>query len=265
MIKETLRDAAYAAAPRYVVDRYLHHKMIRQARELGQLRDSGNDPSAWIELLWNSHFFRPLQKKSEILRLLELVRSLRPSSVCEIGAAGCGTTFLLAQAAECDAIIIALDLAFTASRQSALESFALPRQKLFCLREDSHRLETALSVKDLLADRSLDVLYLDGDHSYEGIKADFELYSPLVGPGGVIVFHDIVSDFKTRYGIETSSDVGAVPQFWQEIKASYTDIEEIVEDYEQDGFGIGVLHWCGGTATFSRALTGNGASANVTG
>ncbi len=33
-------------------------------------------------------------------------------------------------------------------------------------------------------------LLIDGDHSYEGVRDDFELWSPLVAPGGLIVFHD---------------------------------------------------------------------------
>ena len=31
---------------------------------------------------------------------------------------------------------------------------------------------------------------IDGDHTYEGVKADFERYAPLVRRGGVIIFDD---------------------------------------------------------------------------
>lgn len=34
------------------------------------------------------------------------------------------------------------------------------------------------------------VLLIDADHSYDGVRQDFELWSPLVAPGGVIIFHD---------------------------------------------------------------------------
>jgi hypothetical protein len=36
----------------------------------------------------------------------------------------------------------------------------------------------------------IDVLFIDGDHSYNGVKNDFNLYSPLVKNGGYIVFDD---------------------------------------------------------------------------
>jgi len=37
---------------------------------------------------------------------------------------------------------------------------------------------------------SIDLLFIDGDHSYEGVKKDFELYSKLVSEHGMILIHD---------------------------------------------------------------------------
>jgi len=34
------------------------------------------------------------------------------------------------------------------------------------------------------------LLWIDGDHTYEGVKADFEAWAPLVIPGGIVAFHD---------------------------------------------------------------------------
>jgi len=41
-------------------------------------------------------------------------------------------------------------------------------------------------VKKILAGRQVDFLFIDGDHSYEGVKKDFEMYSSLVRKGGVV-------------------------------------------------------------------------------
>ena len=39
-------------------------------------------------------------------------------------------------------------------------------------------------------DIKIEFLFIDGDHSYEGVKSDFELYSKILTPGGLIVIHD---------------------------------------------------------------------------
>jgi predicted O-methyltransferase YrrM len=39
----------------------------------------------------------------------------------------------------------------------------------------------------------VDFLFLDGDHSYEGLRADWEAWGPLVGEGGVVCLHDSCS------------------------------------------------------------------------
>jgi hypothetical protein len=36
----------------------------------------------------------------------------------------------------------------------------------------------------------IDVLFIDGDHTYEGVKDDWDNFSPFIKPGGVVYFHD---------------------------------------------------------------------------
>lgn len=45
------------------------------------------------------------------------------------------------------------------------------------------------AVKDV--DQKVDLLFLDAEHSYDATKQAFDLYEPLVKPGGVIIFHDV--------------------------------------------------------------------------
>jgi predicted O-methyltransferase YrrM len=79
----------------------------------------------------------------------------------------------------------------------------------------------------------VDFLFIDGDHTYEGVRRDFEMYSPLVREGGIIAFHDIVPG--------PPENVGGVPEFWNKIKTRYRHLE-IVRDWGQGGFGIGVIY-----------------------
>ncbi len=39
---------------------------------------------------------------------------------------------------------------------------------------------------------TLEVLFIDGDHSYEGARADFDRWSAFVRPGGHVLLHDAV-------------------------------------------------------------------------
>jgi predicted O-methyltransferase YrrM len=44
---------------------------------------------------------------------------------------------------------------------------------------------------------SVDFVFIDGDHSYEGLRGDWEGWSGLVAPGGVVALHDSISS-RTR-------------------------------------------------------------------
>lgn len=39
----------------------------------------------------------------------------------------------------------------------------------------------------------LDLVFVDGDHSYEGVKRDFEMFWPKLKEGGIMVFDDVIS------------------------------------------------------------------------
>lgn len=73
-----------------------------------------------------------------------------------------------------------------------------------------------------------DFLHIDGDHSAEGVRSDFELYSRLIRPGGAIVLHDVAS--------EAYPDV---VDLWQELwePGAFT----ILEPEGDDWGGLGVL------------------------
>jgi predicted O-methyltransferase YrrM len=66
---------------------------------------------------------------------------------------------------------------------------------------------------------AFDFLFIDGDHSYEGCRKDWDIYSPFVRSGGIIVFHDsgwaegvkkvIEEDAKPRM-----AKTGSLPNMW---------------------------------------------------
>lgn len=60
------------------------------------------------------------------------------------------------------------------------------------VKAESQQPQTYATILAALAGRPIDFLYLDGDHHYEAVKRDFELYQPLVRPGGLTVLDDAV-------------------------------------------------------------------------
>ena len=68
------------------------------------------------------------------------------------------------------------------------------------------------------------------------------MVASLLSKNGIIAFHDIVPDSFSRTGIKTSSYVGEVPKFWNEIKQDYK-YKEFIESEDQDGCGIGVIYF----------------------
>lgn len=51
-------------------------------------------------------------------------------------------------------------------------------------------------------DNSIDAIYIDGDHSYEGVKSDLELYYPKVKKNGLI----LLDDYKNFIGVKKAVD-----------------------------------------------------------
>jgi predicted O-methyltransferase YrrM len=166
---------------------------------------------------------------------------LRPQRVCEIGTAAGGTLYLLTRVSAPDALVISIDLAISPHTRALRARLGRPGQRVVSLAGDSHTEETACQLEQLLDGHSLDALFVDGDHSYEGVRADFERYGRLVRTGGIIALHDINEDFRTRHGIDTPSISGDVPRFWRELKESH-NTDELIADPEQDGFGIGLIY-----------------------
>ena len=191
-----------------------------------------------VDFVLSNPLIRPLQVPSELNRFAEIVGSICPKKVLEIGTFQGGTLCILARLSAPRATIISVDLpggefggGHSKLRSLLYHTFGKSFQSMHLIRGDSHSEEVAARVRDMT--QSLDVLFIDGDHTYEGVKRDFRSYSPLVRTGGIVAFHDIAEHPK-----ETGCDV---PRFWNEVKTSYRH-EEIIENREQGWAGIGILY-----------------------
>ncbi len=60
----------------------------------------------------------------------------------------------------------------------------------------------------LIRDRSLDFVFIDGSHQYEHVKRDIELWEPKVRVGGLLMGHDYdgAGDRRKRFGVKRAVD-----------------------------------------------------------
>lgn len=180
-----------------------------------------------------------LQIEDELRGLVDLAASRSPVRALEIGASWGGTTFALGHALPTVRLLIGIDL--YVGNRIKLRVLAREGLDLRLLNGSSRDPRTIAKVRHLLGGELLDLLFIDGDHTYEGARGDFLLYRHLVREGGLIAFHDIQSDGSER-GVVGEAWSGGVPTLWRELAPLYRSWE-FVASPDQLGYGIGVVEY----------------------
>jgi len=157
-----------------------------------------------------------MQHDDELAAVLRLAADIQPRIIVEIGCMAGGGLF--AWRAICDevyGITLALPNPDYPHAHGAVVHHG-----------DSHIQETKAWLIERLAGRPIDVLHIDGDHTHAGVKADYEMYAPLVRPGGLVFINDVINDWD-------APDVG---RFWQELDRGF-----IIASKRPRPIGFGVI------------------------
>jgi hypothetical protein len=95
---------------------------------------------------------------------------------------------------------------------------AAPHQKrAVILRGDS------VEMADRVPNKTLRLVYIDADHSYDAVLRDSEAWLPKLVPGGVMAYHDYLNP---GYGVHQAVLDFALPRHW--------DVHTIPEDKTED-------------------------------
>jgi cephalosporin hydroxylase len=166
-----------------------------------------------------------IQKPPELAGFLALLLDHAPEVVVEIGADAGGTLWAWQQLPSVRRVI-------GVDQPHAGFSSGKPLDEHGCevVYGDSHDPETLHRLKVLLGGDVVDLLFIDGDHSYAGVKQDFEMYSPLVGDRGIVAFHDICHH-------PNHPDVG-VDMLWRQLGSGAWKDEIITTPPTWGGIGV---------------------------
>ncbi len=175
---------------------------------------------------------KTMQIPAEITALAQAVEALHPKIILEIGTARGGTLLIWSRLAS--EKVITCDLQ-NMDMQKPLYSAFPPngsKCKVTLLSGNSHSPDFKQRVARELDGRKADFIFIDGDHTVEGVTADYNDYREYVRSGGIIAFHDIVE----HQPLPTNQ----VYHLWKKLKHEVIT-EEFVNDPKQCGFGIGII------------------------
>lgn len=181
----------------------------------------------------NEH--RALQKFGELQFLADEVAKIRPEVIVEIGSDAGGTLWLWSKLFP-NAKLFCIDLPHGPFSTGIPLDERIPAERIHA---NSHDYGTKFLLKERLIGKGskvgklIDFLFIDGDHTEEGVTKDFLDYQSLVRPGGIIAFHDIAEHPDPNVGVS---------RFWDKVKRDHQglDYHQVITHPTNWG-GIGII------------------------
>jgi len=158
---------------------------------------------------------RTLQHESELRAMVDFVCSQsRIHSVIEIGSYEGGTALVWAQLAR---KVVCVDIESDPDKTGLIYAETGFEGKIVEIRGKSTDPAVIEKVRESLLKKRADLLFIDGDHGYHTVKADFKNYSQFIRLGGWIAMHDIVNP---KWSMKL---------FWDELKKGREHWEFVVQ------------------------------------
>lgn len=169
----------------------------------------------------------------------DLIRNIKPKKVVELGTHYGVSFFSMCQAVKDASLDTELHAVDTWEGDLHAKIGYNEKNKVFnTFKSEFEKNYSTLNIKlhrrffddavNEFANGSIDVLHIDGFHTYEAVRHDFETWLPKMKKDGIILFHDIH---------EKKDDFG-VYKLWSEIKEDYSTFEF----YHWHGLGVVFLN-----------------------
>jgi len=153
----------------------------------------------WLKVGWDQkHLYsftwlgRPIiQLPDDILRIQEVLFTIKPDVIVETGIAHGGSLILYASL--CKAMekgrVIGVDIEIRAHNRKAIEAHIL-FDFITLIEADSTARETVAQVASRIGQNETALVILDSNHTYDHVSKELQLYSKLVSTGSYIVVTD---------------------------------------------------------------------------
>lgn len=149
-----------------------------------QTRPAGKD--CYDEVFADPYMF-PLQRRRELVKMIQLARSYLPKVIMDIGSDKCGGLYHWCKCFSHVEKVISCEIRGTPCTEAFEKAF--PNTKFLWLPVSSYSRVAAAAVDHFLDDDRIDVLWIDGDKS--NFETDFNLYRPYMNSPGLVMMHDI--------------------------------------------------------------------------
>ena len=171
------------------------------------------------------------QRIEEFCVVAGILIAANPKNILEIGVYGGGSFALWCYLASGKKIGIDSG-SIGGPIHQRVDNFKSRFGEVYILKGDSHDEAIKDQVVNILDGDKLDFLFIDGDHTLEGVKMDYEMYSPLVRSGGWIGFHDV-----TESEYHKQMNAGGSAEHW--LALNYP--RKVHINWQDPGFGIGII------------------------
>ena len=179
---------------------------------------------------------RASQNEKELTDFIELLKGRKVTSYLEIGARHGDTFHQVMCGLPLGSYGVAVDLPGAlwgkASSVTSLQAAAAD------LRERGYKINVIIGdstapkiVERVLQNAPFDAVLIDGDHTYKGVKKDWENYS---GAAKLVALHDIVGEGQKE---KVHNHPVQVPRFWSEIRRKHKTVE-FVDSGSLMGIGV---------------------------
>lgn len=191
----------------------------------------------------------PLQRQAEMLKMLEIEKSIQPTTFMEIGSDKGGSVWAHCKALPSLKRVIACEIRGVPYLSFLQKSF--PYIEFLGLNESSLTRQCVNKVREWLGPNKIDILFIDGDKAH--FSTDMKLYLPLIRSKGIVLMHDIqdgnTGDAFKRERVRYHSYEIIDKSDWIKVESNKTNgimpstaYENWLDTWKGNSCGVGVIY-----------------------